>query len=174
MGSTTVTVRMSEELARKLKRVSEKRGLKPSAYAAKLIEDGLSDEQRIDLIVKNIMVEVLQLEDMLSLMMSTNKKVFATMLGRTEPSYNTKEERLLATSRRDRAMAAIEHYIRQSTEEIIEGENVWGSLEIDDGEGLLEEMEDYKSYKRTFVELFDVHPSAKTRCKYILKRIKSY
>ena len=48
------------------------------------------------------------------------------------------------------------------------------AVDIGYGEGLLEEMEDYKSYKRTFVELFDVHPSAKTRCKYILKRIKSY
>ena len=85
-------------------------------------------QQRIDLAVAKINEECLQIEGMLSIMQDFNKKVFATLLGRTEVNLPTAEARAEAVEKKKRAMEGIEKFLNESGRTVADGENVWGVI----------------------------------------------
>lgn len=128
MPKTMFGIRIETDALEKLKKKAEKENMTPSAYAAKLLEEAMSEQQRIDLAVAKINEECLQIEGMLSIMQGFNKKVFATLLGRTEVSLPTAEARAEAVEKKQRAMEGIEKFLNEVGRTVADGENVWGVI----------------------------------------------
>lgn len=128
MPKTMFGIRIETDALEKLKKKAEKENMTPSAYAAKLLEEAMSEQQRIDLAVAKINEECLQIEGMLSIMQGFNKKVFATLLGRTEVSLPTAEARAEAVEKKKRAMEGIEKFLNEAGRTVADGENVWGVI----------------------------------------------
>lgn len=128
MPKTMFGIRIETDALEKLKKKAEKENMTPSAYAAKLLEEAMSEQQRIDLAVAKINEECLQIEGMLSIMQDFNKKVFATLLGRTEVNLPTSEARAEAVEKKKRAMEGIEKFLNEAGRTVADGENVWGVI----------------------------------------------
>lgn len=129
MPKTMFGIRIETDVLERLKKKAEKENMTPSAYAAKLLEEAISEQQRIDLAVAKINEECLQIEGMLSIMQDFNKKVFTTLLGRTEVNLPTAEARAEAVEKKKkRAMEGIEKFLNESGRTVADGENVWGVI----------------------------------------------
>lgn len=97
-----------------------------SAYVADVLKQAMEDIDRMDLLIRNIHEECLQIEDMITLMHGFNIEVYATLLGRTEVAYGSKEERADGQRKREKAFAGMKSYIDVAAKKVFAGENVWG------------------------------------------------
>lgn len=129
--SVTVATKINESDKKALIDRASKAGMTVSSYLAKLINDDLIGAQRIDLLLQNMMEEILQLQDMLSLMQGYNSKVFATLLGRSERDALTPEEKTNGIEKKRRAEKYLKAVLASVSEDIVNGENVWGETDVE-------------------------------------------
>ena len=120
-----ITVRVDEERYEAIKKKAESSNMPLSGYVYKLIESSLAGVDRTDLLIRNIHEEVLQLEDMFTLMQGYNSEVFATLLARTTKPLNADQRRELQDNRK-KAVDGLQGYFDKVSEKIIAGENIWG------------------------------------------------
>ena len=95
-----ITVRVDEMMYEAVKKKAVSSNMPLSAYVYKLIELSLEGVDRTDLLIRNIHEEVLQLEDMFTLMQGYNSEVFATLLARTTKPLNAEQRRELQDNRK--------------------------------------------------------------------------
>lgn len=122
-----ITVRVDEDMYEAIKKKAEMSNSALSEYVYKLIESSLEGVDRTDLIVRNIHEEVLQLEDMLTLMQGYNSEVFATLLARTTKPLNTDQKKELQDSRK-KAVDGLQGYFDKVSEKVLSGENLWSRV----------------------------------------------
>ena len=120
-----ITVRVDEEMYEAVKKKAASSNMPLSAYVYKLIESSLEEVDRTDLLIRNIHEEVLQLEDMFTLMQGYNSEVFATLLARTTKPLNADQRRELQDNRK-KAVDGLQGYFDKVSEKIIAGEYIWG------------------------------------------------
>ena len=119
-----ITVRVNNELYEEVKKKAETAKLPMSEYVCKLIESSLADIERTDLLLKNIHEEVLQLEDMITLMQGFNVEVFTTLLARTSTSLNPDQKRQLL-EQRVKAEEGLKGYMKKVADKTLQGESPW-------------------------------------------------
>ena len=120
-----ITVRVDEEMYDAVKKKAANSNMTLSAYVYKLVESSLEGVDRTDLLIRNIHEEVLQLEDMLTLMQGYNSEVFATLLARTTKPLNADQKKELQDNRK-KAVDGMQGYFNKVSEKIVAGENIWG------------------------------------------------
>lgn len=120
-----ITVRVNSDMYNEAKKRAATAGLALSEYVCQLMADAFSNNNRLDLLIRNVHEEVLQLEDMMTLMQGYNAEVFATLLARTSKAL-TEEQRSELMENREKAIEGLQGYMVMASDKIISGENVWG------------------------------------------------
>lgn len=120
-----LSTRISEDLFAKLKIYAERKKMSISEAIADIIAEGLEGEDRIDLLVRNIHEEVLQLQDMLTLAYGFSYEVFVTLLARTYRPLDAEQKKAMKEFRK-KARKGTDEYLQRVTEKILNGENIWG------------------------------------------------
>lgn len=111
-------------LGRILKREPSVRVFSVSAFAAKLLEEALSEATRIDLLARNIHEECLTIEDMLTIIQGFNMEVYKTLLARTDNPLDAEQKKEMQENRKS-AEKVINSYLDKVFKKIIAGENIW-------------------------------------------------
>ena len=134
MKKIVVGIRIDEYLRDKLQKLAKSEGKTLSSYISEKIEDSISETERIDLLVRNMYEEVLNLGDMLSLIMGFNTEAYATIISRLSINLTTDELRR-SKENRTVALRGLRKYIRETNERLNEGANVWiGEKDISERE----------------------------------------
>ena len=120
-----ITVRVNTDMYNEAKKRAATAGLALSEYVCQLMADAFSNNNRLDLLIRNVHEEVLQLEDMMTLMQGYNAEVFATLLARTSKTLSEEQKNELRENRR-KAVEGLQGYMVRASDKIISGENVWG------------------------------------------------
>lgn len=123
-----ITIKIEKKQKEDLMKIAKKKGFSLSKYVRELLLDNLENQQRIDLLVRNMYDEVIQLQGMLTILLGFEKKVFATLLGRTEPENLTVPDLAKAKAKREKALNLLEQYLTSVSENVMEGENIWGTI----------------------------------------------
>lgn len=125
-------IRISGELREELEKRAKSENLSVSAFAAKLLEEALSEATRIDLIVRNIHEECLTIEDMLTIIQGFNMEVYKTILARTYKPLDAEQKKEMQEKRK-KAEKGINSYLDKVFKKMIAGENIWqGAGDNDD------------------------------------------
>ena len=125
-------IRISGELREELEKRAKRENLSVSAFAAKLLEEALSEATRIDLLVRNIHEECLTIEDMLTIIQGFNMEVYKTILARTYKPLDAEQKKEMQEKRK-KAEKGIHSYLDKVSKKIIAGENIWqGAGDNDD------------------------------------------
>lgn len=117
-------IRISGELREELEKRAKRENLSVSAFAAKLLEEALSEATRIDLLVRNIHEECLTIEDMLTIIQGFNMEVYKTILARTYKPLDAEQKKEMLEKRK-KAEKGINSYLDKVFKKIIAGENIW-------------------------------------------------
>ena len=94
-----------------------------SEYVYKLIELSLEEVDRTDLRVRNIHEEVLQLEDMFTLMQGFNSEVFTTLFARTSRQLNS-DEKYELQKQRSKVIVWLNQYIENASDRLAARYNI--------------------------------------------------
>lgn len=124
----TISAKVSCEDKRALKEKAGVLHMTTSTYLAKLIHDDVSGFVRLDILTNRIMDEIIQIEGLLSVMQEFNSQVFAVLLGRSEQSISSAEEKKAAVERKRKSAEYLKEILNKSFVEVAEGANVWGSI----------------------------------------------
>ena len=122
-----ITVRVDEEMYEAVKKKASNSNMPLSEYVYKLIESSLEGVDRTDLLIRNIHEEVLQLEDMFTLMQDFNSEVFATLLARTSRQLNPEEKQELQ-KQRSKAIVGLNQYIEKVSDRLASEDNIWKGM----------------------------------------------
>ncbi len=117
-------IRISSELREELEKRAKRENLSVSAFAAKLLEEALSEATRIDLLARNIHEECLTIEDMLTIILGFNMEVYKTILARTYKPLDAEQKKEMQENRKS-AEKGINSYLDKVFKKIIAGENIW-------------------------------------------------
>lgn len=117
-------IRISSELREGLEKRVKRENLSVSAFAAKLLEEALSEATRIDLLARNIHEECLTIEDMLTIILGFNMEVYKTILARTYKPLDAEQKKEMQENRKS-AEKGINSYLDKVFKKIIAGENIW-------------------------------------------------
>lgn len=120
-------IRISSELREELEKRAKRENLSVSAFAAKLLEEALSEATRIDLLVRNIHEECLTIEDMLTIIQGFNMEVYKTILARTYKPLDAEQKKEMLEKRK-KAEKGINSYLDKVFKKIIAGENIWQGI----------------------------------------------
>ena len=120
-----ITVRVNRDMYNEAKKRAATAGLALSEYVCQLMADAFSNNNRFDLLIRNVHEEVLQLEDMMTLMQGYNAEVYATLLARTSKAL-TEEQKNELRENRKKAVEGLQGYMVKASDKIISGENIWG------------------------------------------------
>ena len=118
-----ITVRVDEDMYEKIKKYASNSNLALSEYVYKIIESSFDESDRTDLLIKNIHEEILQMEDMITLMQGFNFEVFATLLARTSKSMDPSQKKELQ-EKRIKAIDGLNNYMTKVSEHLIAGESI--------------------------------------------------
>lgn len=124
-----LSIKIDKEIKIELKQRAEKNGKSLSEYSANLIKAQLVNDIRTDLLIQNISEEILQIKGMLGIMQGYNNSVFSLLLGRTDPHVKTETELKQAKEDRAKALDMLDKILSIASKAIINGENVWGSVD---------------------------------------------
>ena len=124
MKKRVLGIRISDELRKDLEMRAGRENLSVSAFAAKLLEESLSETSRIDLLVRNIHEECLTIEDMLTIMQGFNKEVYKTILARTDKPLDAEQKKEMGEYRK-KAEKGLNDYLDRVFKKIIAEENIW-------------------------------------------------
>ena len=119
-----ITVRVDEDMYEKIKKYASNSNLALSEYVYKIIESSFDESDRTDLLIKSIHEEILQMEDMITLMQGFNFEVFATLLARTSKSMDPSQKKELQ-EKRIKAIDGLNNYMTKVSEHLIAGESIW-------------------------------------------------
>lgn len=119
-----ITVRVDEGMYNTVKKMAADSGQSLSEYIVRLLESTFDQNNRMDLLIRNMHEEMLQLEDMLTLMQGFNMEVFSTLLARTDKPMDEKQRKELQGYRK-KAMDGLLSYLDKASKKIISGENIW-------------------------------------------------
>lgn len=117
-------IRISSELREELEKRAKRENLSVSAFAAKLLEEALSEATRIDLLARNIHEKCLTIEDMLTIILGFNMEVYKTILARTYKPLDAEQKKEMQENRKS-AEKGINSYLDKVFKKIIAGENIW-------------------------------------------------
>ena len=117
-------IRISSELREELEKRAKRENISVSAFAAKLLEEALSEATRIDLLARNIHEECLTIEDMLTIILGFNMEVYKTILARTYKPLDAEQKKEMQENRKS-AEKGINSYLDKVFKKIIAGENIW-------------------------------------------------
>jgi len=127
MKSKNTGVRLEDTTREELKKRAMREGKTISTYAAELITQALSNQQRIDLMVANIHEDCLQFESMLSIMQGYSKVIHSILLGRTEPpKFANADELAITKEKRRRAEKMVNDIQSQTISSLLDGDDFWG------------------------------------------------
>ena len=122
-----ITARIDEEMYEALRKKAENSNITLSEYLYNLIESSLEEASRIDLLIRNMHEEILQIQDMLTLMQGVNSEVYATLLARTSKPLDVLQRKELMEARL-KAEDGIRSYMTRVAAKAEKGDNIW-SLE---------------------------------------------
>ena len=126
MKKSVLGIRIDDDLKERLAKRAAQEGVSQTAFVERVLGEALEGAQRTDLLIRNIHEECLQIEDMITLMHGFNIEVYATLLGRTEITYSSKEERADGQRKREKAFTGMKSYIDVAAKKVFAGENAWG------------------------------------------------
>ena len=120
MKKSVLGIRISDDLRKELEKRAKSENLSVSAFAAKLLEEALSEATRIDLIVMNIHEECLTIEDILTIIQGFNMEVYKTLLARTDKSLDAEQKKEMQEQRK-KAEKGIHSYL----DKVSKKDNCW-------------------------------------------------
>lgn len=119
-----ITVRVDEDMYNTVKKMAGNSRQSLSEYVVRMLELFFDQNNRTDLLIRNMHEEILQLEDMITLMQGFNMEVYTTLLARTSKHMDAAEKRDMQEYRK-KALDGLQGYLDKVSQKIIAGENIW-------------------------------------------------
>ena len=126
-----LSIRLASEDRKELERRASLSGKSLSEYTSEMIHESLNGAVRTDLILGEIKEDLVQLEGMVSIMQAYNSAVYAVLFGRTARTFNSFDEKKEAARIRDLAKEDLETLLSDAVKDVLDGENVWGSIMVE-------------------------------------------
>lgn len=95
-----ITVRVDEDMYNTVRKMAGNSGQSLSEYVVRMMEMFFDQNNRTDLLIRNMHEEILQLEDMVTLMQGFNMEVYTTLLARTSKPMDEDEKKELQEYRK--------------------------------------------------------------------------
>ena len=124
-----MSIRIKSEDRNELQRRAAQVGKSLSEYTAELIHEAIDGQVRTDLLIQEMQENIVQLSGMLSIMQAYNTNVYAVLLGRTNPTFKSPEEKKEAIRIRNKARENLKMLLSAASKDVLSGENVWGTVE---------------------------------------------
>lgn len=127
-----LSIKLDSEFKARLQKNADNEGISLGEYVRSLLKEHLEGNVRMDLLLQEMQENIVQLSGMLSIMQAYNTSVYAVLMGRTNPTFKSPEEKKEAVRIRDKAKEDLKLLLSTASKDVISGENVWGTVKVDE------------------------------------------
>ena len=131
MAREVLSVRIDAGLKARLQKSADNANRSITEHVADILKEHLEGEVRMDLLLQEMQENIVQLSGMLSIMQAYNTSVYAVLMGRTNPTFKSPEEKKEAVRIRDKAKEDLKFLLSVASKEVVSGENVWGTVKVE-------------------------------------------
>lgn len=129
-----LSIKLDSEFKARLQKNADNEGISLGEYVRNLLKEHLEGNVRMDLLLQEMQGNIVQLSGMLSIMQAYNTSVYAVLMGRTNPTFKSPEEKKEAVRIRDKAKEDLKFLLSVASKEVVSGENVWGTVKVEENE----------------------------------------
>lgn len=129
-----LSIKLDSEFKARLQKNADNEGISLGEYVRNLLKEHLEGNVRMDLLLQEMQENIVQLSGMLSIMQAYNTSVYAVLMGRTNPTFKSPEEKKEAVRIRDKAKEDLKFLLSVASKEVVSGENVWGTVKVEENE----------------------------------------
>lgn len=129
-----LSIKLDSEFKARLQKNADNEGISLGEYVRNLLKEHLEGNVRMDLLLQEMQENIVQLSGMLSIMQAYNTSVYAVLMGRTNPTFKSPEEKKEAIRIRDKAKEDLKFLLSVASKEVVSGENVWGTVKVEENE----------------------------------------